>query len=67
MVIDPTNYEIAARLADRDLDLLVERLRPRIDTCSTVSGPARSDPEILTLITCHDATIDIGKNRHKRC
>ena len=58
---------IAARLADRDLNLLEERLRPRIDTCSTVSGPARSNPEILTVITCHDATIDIGKSRHKRC
>src|SRR5271168_2829196 len=45
---------IAARLANRDLDLLEERLRPRIDTWSTVSGPARSDLEILTLITCHD-------------
>ena len=56
---------IAARLADRDLDLLEEWLRPRIDTCSTVSGPARSNPEILTVITCHDATIGLGKSRHK--
>jgi hypothetical protein len=58
---------IAARLADRDLDLLEERLRPRIDTCSTVAGPARSDPEILIVIACHDATIDIEKSRHKSC
>ena len=58
---------IAARLADRDLDLLEERLRPRIDTRSTVARPARSDPEFLTLITCHDATIDLGKRRHKSC
>jgi len=53
---------IAARLADRDLDLLEKRLRPRIDPGSAVSGPARSDPEILALITCHDATIDIEKS-----
>ena len=58
---------IAARLADRDLDLLEEQLRPRIDTRSTVARPARSDPEFLTLITCHDATIDLGKRRHKSC
>jgi len=58
---------ITTSFADCDLDLLEERLRPRIDTSSTVSGPARSDPEILTLITCHDATINIGKSRHKRC
>ena len=58
---------IAARLADRDLDLLEERLRPRIDRGSTVARPTRSDPEILTLIPCHDATIDIGKSRHKSC
>jgi hypothetical protein len=53
---------IAARLADRDLDLLEERLGARIDARSPVAGPARSDPEILTLITCHDATIDIEKS-----
>src|SRR5271156_1135911 len=58
---------IAARLANCDLDLLEERPRPRIDTCSTVAGPARSDPEILTVIACHDATFDIGKSRHKSC
>jgi hypothetical protein len=58
---------IATRLADCDLDLLEERLRPRIDTCSTVAGPARSDRKIFALITCHDATIDIGKSRHKSC
>jgi len=58
---------IAAGLADRDLNLLEERLRPRMDTCSKVSGPARSNPEILTVIACHDATIDIGKSQHKRC
>jgi hypothetical protein len=58
---------IAACLADRDLDLLEERLRPQIDTCSTVTRPSRSDPEILTVIACHDATIDIGKSRHKSC
>jgi hypothetical protein len=58
---------ITTCLADRDLDLLEERLRPRIDTRSTVSGPARSDPEILTVITCHDATIDIGTRQHKHC
>lgn len=58
---------IAARLADCDLNLLEERLGPRIDPRSTVAGPARSDPEILTVIACHDATIDIGKSRHKSC
>ncbi len=58
---------IATRLADSDLDLLEERLRPRIDACSTVTRPARFDPEILTVIACHEATIDIGKSRHKSC
>jgi hypothetical protein len=58
---------IAACLADRDLDLFEERLRPPIDACSTVAGPARSDPKILTVVACHDATIDIGKSRHKSC
>ena len=58
---------ITTSLADCDLDLLEKRLRPRIDAGSPVAGPARSDPEILTLITCHDATIDIGKSRRKRC
>jgi hypothetical protein len=58
---------IAARFADRDLDLLEKRLRPGIDTCSTVSGPARSDPEIVTVIACHEATIDIEKSRRKHC
>jgi hypothetical protein len=58
---------IAARLADRDLDLLEERLGARIDTSSAAAGLARSDPEILTVIACHDATIDIGKSRHKSC
>jgi hypothetical protein len=56
---------IAARLADRDLDLLEERLRPRFDPRPTAARSTRSDPEILTLITCHDATIDIGKSRYK--
>ena len=28
-------------------------------------APARSDPEILALITCHDATIDIETSPHK--
>jgi hypothetical protein len=58
---------IAARLADCDLDLLQERLGARIDACATVAGPARSDPEFLTLITCHDVTIDLGKRQHKSC
>jgi len=58
---------IAARLADRDLDLFEERLRPRIDACSTVSGPARSDPEILTLIRRHSETIDIEMSWRKSC
>jgi hypothetical protein len=58
---------IATRLADCDLDLLEERLCPRIDAYFTVTGPARSDPEILTVITCHDATIHLGKSRHKSC
>jgi hypothetical protein len=58
---------IATRLADRDLDLLEERLRPRMDACSTTAGPTRFDPEIFALITCHNATIDIGKGRHKSC
>jgi hypothetical protein len=49
------------------LDLLQEGLRPRIDTRSTVARSARSDPEILTVIARHDATIDIGKSRHKSC
>jgi hypothetical protein len=58
---------IAARLADRDLDLPEEWLRPRIDTCSTVARWTRSDSKIFALIKCHDATIDIGKSRHKSC
>jgi hypothetical protein len=57
---------ITTRFADRDLDLLEKRLGPRIDACSPVAGPARSNPEILALITCHDATIHIGKRRYKR-
>jgi hypothetical protein len=58
---------IAARLADCDLNLLEERLAARIDPRTTVARPAGSDPEILTVIACHDATIDIGKSRHKSC
>jgi hypothetical protein len=56
---------IATRLADCDLDLLEERLRPRIDPRSAAARSARPDPKIFALITCHDATIDIGKRRHK--
>jgi hypothetical protein len=56
---------IAAGLADRDLDLLQKRLAARIDPRSTAARPTRSDPKILTVIACHDATIDIGKSRHK--
>ena len=58
---------IAARLLDCDLDLLEERLAARIDPRTTIARPARSDPETLTVIACHDATIDIGKSRHKSC
>jgi len=46
---------------NRDLDLREERLRPRIDPLSAAARSTRPDPKILTLITCHDATIDIGK------
>jgi hypothetical protein len=56
---------IATGLTDSDLDLLEERLRPRINACSTVARPTRPDPEILTAITRHDATIGLGKSRHK--
>src|SRR5579872_2379269 len=56
---------IAARLADCDLDRVEDRLRLLIDPRSPVAGPARSDPEILTVIACHETTIDIGKSRHK--
>jgi len=56
---------IATRLADRDLNLLEERLRPRIDACSTTAGLARSDSKILTIIACHDATIGLEKSQHK--
>jgi hypothetical protein len=56
---------IASCLADCDLDLLEERLRPRIDACSTVARPTRPDSKIFTFITCHDATIGLGKSRHK--
>jgi hypothetical protein len=55
---------IATRLADRDLNLLEERLRPRIDACSTTAGPARSDSKILTIIACHNATIGLEKSQH---
>ena len=58
---------IAARLADCDLDLLQKRLGARIDACSTATRPTWPDPELLTVIACHDATIDIGKSRHKSC
>jgi hypothetical protein len=58
---------IATCLADCDLDLLEERLRPRIDACSIAARSPWSEPEILTLIACHDATIDLGKRRHKSC
>jgi hypothetical protein len=56
---------IATCLPDCDLDLLEERLRPRIDARSTVARPTRSDPKIFAVITCHDATIGLGKSRHK--
>jgi len=56
---------IATRLADCDLNLLEERLAARIDPRATAARPTRSDPEILTVIACHDATIDIGKSRRK--
>jgi hypothetical protein len=58
---------IAACLADCDLDLLQKRLAARIDPRATAARPTRSDPKILTVIACHDATIDTGKGRHKSC
>ena len=48
---------IATRLADRDLDLLEERLGPRIDACSTTAGPPRPDPKFFALISRHRETI----------
>ena len=56
---------ITSRLADCDLDLLQERLRPPINPCSIATRSTWSDPEILTVIACHEATIDIEKRRHK--
>jgi len=58
---------IAACLADCDLDLLQKRLAARIDPRATPARPTKSYPEILTVIACHDATIDIGKSRRKSC
>ena len=58
---------IATRLADCDLDLLEERLRPRIDACSTTAGPPRPDPKIFALISCHDETIGIATSPYKSC
>lgn len=62
---DPSR--IAAGFADCDLDLFQKRLAARIDPRATAARPTRSDPKILTVIACHDATIDTGKSRHKSC
>ena len=58
---------IAACPADRDFDLLEERLRPRIDPCSSAARPTRLDSKIFALIPCHDATIDAGTSPYKSC
>jgi hypothetical protein len=65
----PSTYAagIATRLTHRDLDLLEERLRPRIDTRSTVARPPRPDSKILALIPRHSDTIDIEMSLHKSC
>ena len=56
---------IGACLAHRDLNLLEERLRPRIEPRSTSVGPPRPDPKILTLIPRHSETIDMEMSPHK--
>jgi hypothetical protein len=56
---------IAPCLADRDLDLLEERLSARIDARSTIARPPRPDPKIFALIACHGETIDVETSPHK--
>jgi hypothetical protein len=56
---------IAPRLAHRDLNLLEERLRPRIEPRSTTAGPPRPDPKIFALIPRHSETTDIEMCPHK--
>jgi hypothetical protein len=58
---------IATRLADRDLDLIEERLAARIDAWTIAAGPPRPDPKIFALISRHGGTIDIETSPHKSC
>jgi hypothetical protein len=58
---------IATCLADRNLDLLEERLGARIDVRSTAAGPSGPDPKIFALILCHGETIDVETNPRKSC
>jgi hypothetical protein len=58
---------IASRLADRNLDLLEERLGARIDARSMAAGPPRPDPKIFALVPRHGEMIDIDMSPHKRC
>jgi len=58
---------IAARLANRDLDLLEERLGARIGACSVATGLPRPNPKIFALIPRHGETIDIEISPHKSC
>ena len=53
---------IAACLADRDLDLLEERLRSRVNPRSATARSTRPDFKFFAFVTCHDATIDVGKS-----
>jgi hypothetical protein len=63
----PSTYAagIATCLPDRDLDLLEERLRARIDACPIAAGPPRPEPKILALISRHAETIAIGTSPYK--
>ena len=65
----PSTYAvgIATRPTHRDLDLLEERLRPRIDACPPVAEPPRPDPKFFALIPRHSGTIDIEMSLHKSC
>jgi hypothetical protein len=58
---------IATCLADRDWDLLEERLGAQIDARATTAGPPRPDLKILALIPCHGETIDIEMSPRKSC
>ncbi len=56
---------VAAGPSNRDLDLLKERLRMRIDARPAASRSSGTDTEIVALVFRHGETIRVGINARK--